>query len=429
MAYSLEQKREHQAAHRAALALLAAWDAEHGYKREINWSAPEEHPVLCHLTPRQIERIRKERLKAVVVQDIPLLRLIRQPKRNEALPVVEELPPAPALPEFDSVICDWLTITHPLREVHPVVSGGQVMKINRDKTIDWSSECWETMKCPSSDTSLRIKCDGLTVRMTGNIGRFGEADNLNGLSVRQCIEKWRSILMEYLPLVDWKTEFFGPDIELLNRYTGEFELLGSRITRCDLAGNFYTDNYGALSQMMMTRRMGQLVPRVGKYGPTWGYDTKRSNWLRAKLYDKLCELAGRRTPASGETTARFEVQLGSEILKRQGLNTIDKWMEADMEKVIYGGFANKVFREQTTAESWLDIPPRLRQYAVLWRDGVPLRNQCVTSDGSFSKSTYYRVLNQLLSHGIDASQPCNVMTLVRRIETVKVIPLPARRAA
>lgn len=423
MAHTSEQKRTHQAAYRAALAALAAWDAEHGYRVEIDWTAPEDHPVLCTLSAKQIARIQRERAKSVVAELPTLLKLIKRPDRDAALPVLADLPVTPDLPEFDSVICDWLTITHPLRSHHPIVSGGMIMKINRDKSVEWSSECWETFECPSSETSLRIKCDGVTVRMTGNIGRFGEKDNLTGLSVCQCIEKWRAILMDYLPKVDWMIEFFGVDTHQLDADTGELVPSGTRITRCDLAANFYTDNYSALSQMLMTRRMGQLIPRSGKYGPIWGYDSKRSNWLRAKVYDKLCELSGRRTPAAGETTARFEVQLGSEILKRQELHKIEKWKKIDMEKIIYGTFSNQVFREQVTAENWLDIPPRIRQYAALWRDGISLRNQCK------SDATFYRVRKQLLEYGLDCSQPCNVMTLVRRIETVKVIPLQARRVA
>jgi hypothetical protein len=162
----------------------------------------------------------------------------------------------------------------------------------------------------------------------------------------------------------------------------------------------------------------------------WGYDSKRANWLKAKVYDKSCELEGRRTPATGATTARFEVQLGSEVLKRRGLDIAATWKKVndmenanDMENVVFGEFSSQVFVEQATAESWLSIPSRIRQYAVLWRDGVPLRSQCK------SRSTYFSILKRLREHGIDASQPCNVMTLVRRIEVVKVIPLPARRVA
>lgn len=343
------------------------------------------------------------------------------PKVDKALP--DPLPDVvdPLNVVFDSVICDWLTISHPLRVALPVVNDGQILRINRDGSREWTSECWLTLKCASSDTSLRIKCDGEKVMMTGNIGRFGQSDNLNGHTVRECLVMWQTLLNEYMPQVPL---LFGPDFEMVNRLTGEVELSGTRITRCDLAGNFYTDNFAALSAMLMTRKLGQRAPRQGKYGPMWGYDSKRANWLKAKVYDKTCEIEGRRTPATGATTARFEVQLGSEILKRRGLHIADKWNEVnEMENVTFGRFASEVFREQATAESWLDIPSRIRQYAVLWRDGVPLRAQCK------SDATFYRIRKQLLDHGIDVSQPCNVMTLVRRIEVVKVIPLPARRVA
>jgi hypothetical protein len=323
---------------------------------------------------------------------------------------------------FDSVICDWLTIVHPLRKAHPVVNDGQILRIKADGSTEWTTECWKTIKCASSDTSLRIKCDGQTVKMTGNIGRFGQADNLQGYTVAQCVEKWRLLLAQYYP--DVVADFFGKDFEMVNRLTGEVQLSGTRITRCDLAGNFDTDNFAALSAQLMTHRIGQIHPRAGKYGPTWGYDSKRANWFRAKVYDKTCELEGRRTPATGATTARFEVQLGSELLKRKGLHVLSGWAkEKNMENVTYLEYSKQVFRDQATAETWQDIPPRLRQYAVLWRDGTPLRNQCK------SDATYYRIRKALLEHGIDASQPCNVMTLTRRIEVVKVMPLPARRAA
>ena len=372
------------------------------------------------LTSKERKAAQRARAKALK-PNYPVLLKSLQLANDKKLPAELENVTNEAVPVFDSVICDWLTISHPLREAHPVVNDGQILRIKSDGSTEWTSECWKTLKCASSDTSLRLKCDGEKVMMTGNIGRFGQMDNLNGYTVAECIELWRNLLAEYMPQVQG---FFAPDVEMLNRLTGEIELSGTRITRCDLAGNFYTDNFSSLTAMMMTRKLGQRPPRMGKYGAMWGYDSKRSNWLKAKLYDKTCELEGRRTPATGETTARFEVQLGSEILKRRGLHIASGWTEGlNMENITYLEYSNQVFREQATAESWLEIPSRIRQYAVLWRDGTPLRNQCQ------SDATYYRIRKQLLSFGIDASQPCNVMTLVRRIETVKVMPLQARRAA
>ena len=70
--------------------------------------------------------------------------------------------------------------------------------------------------------------------------------------------------------------------------TGDSKLLeaGTFITRIDLAGNFEVSDYAALCSAAMVRRIGQKLPMAGKYGPTWGYDAKRSNWTKAKLYDK-----------------------------------------------------------------------------------------------------------------------------------------------
>lgn len=372
------------------------------------------------LSPRERKAASRARQKALVAKLPSILRVLKA-SNDSKLPVELENVTNQAVPLFDSVICDWLSITHPLRNPHPVVNDGQILKINRDGSREWTTECWATLKCASSDTSLRIKCDGEKIMMTGNIGRFGRTDNLNGHTVIECIDLWRKLLADFFPKVQ---DFFAPDFEMVNRLTGEVQLSGTRITRCDLACNFYTDNFAALSAMLMTRKLGQRPPRAGKYGPMWGYDSKRGNWLKAKVYDKTCELEGRRTPAAGETTARFEVQLGSEILKRKGLHVASGWKEgSNMENITYLEYSNQVFREQATAESWNSIPPRLRQYAVLWRDGIPLRSQCK------SDATFYRIRKALLEHGVDVSQPCNVMTLVRRIEVVKVMPLQCRRVA
>jgi hypothetical protein len=173
----------------------------------------------------------------------------------------------------------------------------------------------------------------------------------------------------------------------------------------------------------MTHKINKLTPRAGKYGATWGYDSKRGNWFRGKIYDKTCELEGRRSPASGATVARFEIQLGSELLKRKGVHTINGWKGGDMENVIYAQFSKQIFKDQALASNWMDIPPRIRQYAILWREGVPIRNQTNSDDSC------RRILRRLRAYGLDASQPCNITTLTRRIEVVKVMPMQSRRLA
>jgi hypothetical protein len=188
-----------------------------------------------------------------------------------------------------------------------------------------------------------------------------------------------------------------------------------------LAGNFYTSDYSALCSSLSIKRLGQHQARHGKYGPTWGYDTKRSNWVKGKVYDKTAEQQGRRTVTAGPTDARFEIQLGSEYLKRHQLDHVSAWSDETMDKIIYGKFASQLFRETASAEDWSNIPPRLRQYAILWRDGTDIRS-------IISKAQFYKTRAKLLDgFGIDIATPCNVIALTRHVRIIEVMPLPALR--
>ncbi len=317
-------------------------------------------------------------------------------------------------PLIYSAICDWLSGRH--EYLHPVEPrhGGHVLKIKPDGEIEWETQSWENIRCPSSDTAIRVKCDGKRLHFSGNIGRFQHADNLTGITVLECIERWGEVLKN----LGFDTTGFG-----MRHRVGTISECGTFLTRIDLAGNFQTDNYAALCATCLSRRIGQRQPTVGKYGPTWGYEAKRSNWLKFKLYDKTAELEGRRTPTPGATVARFEAQLGSEYLKQNHLDTVAAWKDKNMGTIVYGRFADQVFREQVETTNWSQIPAKLRTWAILWRDGEDIRNH-------LQKSRYYTVRKLLLEdHGIDIGVPCNVQSLTRRVQTVTVTPLYAYREA
>lgn len=288
------------------------------------------------------------------------------------------------------------------------------MKVSIHGEVEWETASWESIRCPSSDTSIRAKCDGRRLHFSANIGRFQQMDNLRGLTVMQCVERWAKVLRD----LGFDTTGFGT-----RHRVGTPAECGTFLTRIDLAGNLDTDNYAALCAASMSRRIGQRLPKEGKYGPTWGYDSKRGNWMKAKLYDKTAELEGRRTPSPGATTARFEVQLGSEWLKQNQMDAVAAWKDENMGTIIYGRFADQVFRDQIETTRWTDIPSRLRTWAVLWRDGEDIRNQ-------MSKSAYYRTRKALLEdHGIDIGVPCNVQSLTHKVQTVTVCPVSALREA
>ena len=317
---------------------------------------------------------------------------------------------------FDSVICDWLSFRHdfPPSEPQPVLRSGMILKIDRHGVVENEIQQWEQIRCPSSDTSIRVKCDGRHLWFQGNIGRFREQSNLLGHTLAECFDKAAFFINALMPDLD--TRFFGT-----SQYDDTIAECGTYLTRIDLAGNFRTSEYLALSQQLSSRRIGQRVARVGKYGPTWEYDTKRSQFWKAKLYDKIAEMDGQRTPNANETIARFEVQLGSEYLRQYKLNRLKHWSN-DMDKIIYGRFASQAFAENSTVESWSDIPTRLRQHAIMWRDGLDPKSY-------LTKSAYYRARSALMEYGIDISSPCNVMNLTQRIKVIEVQQLNAYRNA
>lgn len=320
---------------------------------------------------------------------------------------------------FDGeVICDWLSFRHDFAIEKPTkpIEAGKTLKLNKDGEIEWEKNDSINIRCPSSDTSVRIKCDGRHLWFSGNIGRFSHSDNLTGHPVMQCFEKAHALIRSIYPNIDMSL------VGTISR-RGTISEYGTYLTRIDLASNFETDSYHQVSQVIATRKIGQRLPVVGKYGPTWGYEAKRGQFWKAKLYDKLAELDGKRTPYFGNTKARFEVQLGSEYLRQNKLSDLMNWRD-DMktENVIFGKFANQILVENATAEDWSNFPRSIRQHAVLWRDGTDPRSY-------LNKSQYYNVKRQLLEHGLDISRPCNVLNLTRQIKTIELRKIQTLRAA
>jgi hypothetical protein len=314
------------------------------------------------------------------------------------------------------VICDWLSFRHDFDIGNPTnaIDSGRTLKLTQEGVIEWEKQDFTQIRCPSSDTSIRVKCDGQHLWFQGNIGRFQEKDNKEGLTVIQCFEKAANLLRNIYPSLD---------LRLLGsiQREGTISEYGTYLTRIDLASNFHTDSYLQLSQLFASRKINRKLPRVGKYGPTWGYEAKRGQYWKAKLYDKDAELLGKHTPHTHETTARFEIQLGSEYLRQNKLNKLLAWSESmKTENIIYGKFANQLIKEPATIQDFYDFPIKLRQHAIMWKDGVDPKSY-------LSKAQYYQVRNKLLVYGLDISSPCNIMTLTQRVKTITLTQLPTLR--
>lgn len=316
------------------------------------------------------------------------------------------------------IICDWTTGSH--RHLEPVrpFESGRTLKVNIDGVLEWEKMDWHQIRCPSSETSLRIRDDGQKLQFMGNIGRFQEADNITGIGVVECIEKWSRVLKPMGLVLD----LFGTT----SRKDTVAEA-GTTFSRIDLAGGFDVSDYSAWCQQLMMKSVFRKHPIMGKYGPTWGYDAKQANWWRAKIYDKAAEAAGMRNSRGGATLARFEVQLGRMFLAHEGLQYVSAWSKRtnggiDMAQVIYARFRDEILKQTAAVSDWSDIPLRLRGHAIAWRDGACLQTE-------MSRASFFRVKKQLKEFGIDVSIPCNVIALTSRVREVQVSQVSAAREA
>jgi hypothetical protein len=273
----------------------------------------------------------------------------------------------------------------------------------------------------SYDTAIQIKAEGGRVMLSGNVGRFGRPDNVWGYPVVDCVRIANAILRSLgLPEFTW-----GVHNGMLQRTDG-FMRHDAVITRVDLTQNYCAGSPENLSRLLHYMGGMHVLSKAGKSydsGVTWGEGSK---WWYAKLYDKHRDLV-KNVHASPELVewvrgvglARFEVSLKTRYLAQNGLNYVGAW-EAyvgkvgkviNVGKVIFGKFSAPLKACDVTVDAFEEIPGRLGELAISWRNGVDLRAR-------LPRNTFYRYRKALKAYGIDISERCDVSRLPMRFETV-----------
>lgn len=333
--------------------------------------------------------------------------------------------------------CDWLSIhqLHPDGGL-PIINDGNIVRFEPDairtyidpetgeyKTaFDLAKADWTTQRKiaheGSFDTSIRISCNGYTVMLDGNVGRWGRPDNVFGYSVAECVKR-ANILLESFGLPPFTQ---GP---------AACPALGAKITRVDITQNYRTGSPAAAARLVhyfAGHQSGRMAPKsYGNTGLTWG---EGSQYWYAKLYVKsfsLGECAKERTVdyVTNAGLVRHEISLKSRYLTQHHLRTIAAWSKTQeglsMDNVIYNRF-NAVFdrsHNSVAADPFEELPPRVRNNAIAWRNGCDLWADDIPA------RTRRRWRNELLPYGIDIKQPCDVTRLATR---VKVISMEAMEA-
>ena len=174
-------------------------------------------------------------------------------------------------------ICDWISFTHVYPEQQPQFHDGRLIRVSSEGELVFDMVKGKSVK-GSFDTSLYIRCDGDRLQFSGNVGRFGEPDNVHGYPFSQCWQK----LIGVLQGLGISTEGLGV-IHRTHNADGSVSTLGTRLTRVDVTCNCLVSDYALSCQAFAVCQIFGMQPERGKYGVKWGYDRKRGNWLRVKL--------------------------------------------------------------------------------------------------------------------------------------------------
>lgn len=322
------------------------------------------------------------------------------------------------------VFVDWLS----MHQVHygeklPVVNQGQVFSLDEDGQIEWTTQRHMVLE-GSYNSKLMLRCDGSSVHVSGNVGRWHRTDNLFGFSYQQCVRKWNSILNDFnLP------PFTAGELVFIEGQN-HFGFTGAVNTRIDITKNytfFNRDDLAFFMQWLSTHQKGRLKVGVSGDGSTvhWGEGSK---YIYEKFYDKFLEMQAhgkRKNTVPQEVkdfvfdngVGRHEITLKSRYLTQNGL----KFMGAtDMDTLtqIYRERSQLVLKQSLPWNDFNDIPMPYRATAKDWRDGVPVVQ-------TMKKATFYRHRVALKHYGIDIATPCNVRALPVRFREINYAALIA----
>lgn len=335
-----------------------------------------------------------------------------------------------------AVFVDWLQIAQRHQGVDlPIVSDGvRVVGQSFEEITDGNGRKWcvltphadgvrytvpRLQKRGSHDTSLLIRCDGQTVELSGNVGRYERPDNVWNYDLDDTVSK-ASDLVER----DGLPRFSAGECRAkasLSKHDYDLglwsEWTGAIFREMHVTKNCYVGS-DALSVECLRYMTGHRAARLAKgvFGDETVVFGKRTGKLHKRLvvYRKASEMlahakgedAKKRVKESPEYQMardmgliRIECKWGRDFLRDNGLRFMG---DASMAKVISLFERETAFlmdaKADRAARVVAEMPAKLRAAALLWIRGDDLRQV-------FSRATYFRHVKALRDYGIDASEP------------------------
>lgn len=335
-----------------------------------------------------------------------------------------------------STFVDWLYVAQRHIGELPLVGDGVRVSGNSFEILEVDDEKFVVVRpgdeirysCPSKshrgsyDTNLRVRCDGHTVQLSGNVGRFERPDNVWNYGFEDTLQKASGIvntmgLPDFTAGVETAKETVSKrdfDLGLWTEWSGAV-MRELHVTRNYFAGN------ESLAIEVMKFFNGQRAARLskGRHGNEtvqFGDLAKKGKAFHKALvvYRKADEMLAhakgvakkaeiRKSPeyqmARDLGLIRVECKWGAHFLRDNGLRFVGG---VNMGKLISlfdreTGFLMDATPDQA-ARVVSDLPQKVKAAALLWLRGEDLR-------ALYSRTTFWRLEKCLRDYGIDVSEP------------------------
>ena len=323
---------------------------------------------------------------------------------------------------FSSIFVDWFTAGQRHSQGGlPALVGGVSSRFDSEGNCTFERGI-PARVAGSYESSVGILCDGAFVGLSGNVGRFGRADNLFNLGWDATRQKSVGMLgLANLPRfgdgaprpVGW-----GERPEDGRDWAGR----GATVARLDVTCNFAAGS-DAQARAVIRWLAGQSVKRAKR-----GYSGDESVWwsnsrIMLKAYRKGAEMKAHGMDgelvdwAMDRGIVRVELELKRRELQERGLRDIGQITQAKLEAVFHEHM--EPFKRVDSSDEpdvLVAIPARSRAYAAAWLAGQDVRLLCSTA-------TLYRHAKVLRGYGLDILECRNVERFPIKVRVIDLVPL------
>lgn len=314
---------------------------------------------------------------------------------------------------------DWLTLEQQFEYDIPELTAGIVQGVDVNGEIEWRVERASQVK-GSHDTSVQVRSFANRVQFSGNMSRFGRADNVFGFDLGECIQRVNAVMRRLgLPDFTMGQRFYDARARggLKARWTG------CKVKRIDLTANYCTGSRATARAYMEWLAQQQTSARikVNTHGDgetvDWGRGSRR---VYAKAYLKADELERHDAPrqlvewCKDSGLIRFEVTVKAMQLATMGCDYLGG---LDMGQLVelFKDRAAVLTRAEHTHDDLATLPNHFRRTARDYLAGDDVR-------AMLSLASFKRHRAALLPFGIDIAVKRNVINFKPRVQVIELRP-------